>query len=227
MTIKAGGKNFKAKTTLQAYCKYVLNNAKLNTLLEGEWEAVLIDVLKMHACYDGKTKGQSYKIGVRTCNINPRNRQFFILREDGSDTDFSYYKAISESKTNMARIKEILRASIKDQTVAYKMEYFIKNEDSRGFVLCEETGLKLKMKDSHIDHYPKQFDEIVQEWADKYNVVSEDVKLIPPGDNATVWGMADNKLLLSFQEYHLSQARYRIVLNKVNLQRKKSKRSTF
>ena len=32
--IKAGGKNFKTKTTLTNQCKYILNTAKLNTLLE-------------------------------------------------------------------------------------------------------------------------------------------------------------------------------------------------
>lgn len=225
--IKAGGKIFKTKTTLQAYCKYVLNNAGVNTLLQGEWASVLDDVLKMHLCYEGKTKGQNYSIGVRVCNINPRNRQFYILRADGSDTDFSYIKAISESKTKLSRIKEALRDSIGYQTIAYKKNYFTENADSKGFVICEETNLKVKMKDSHIDHYPKQFDEILQEWADKYSVVSEDVSLTPPGDNGTVWIMDDESLLQSFKDYHAETATYRIVLNKVNLQRKKAKRASF
>lgn len=225
--IKAGGKNFKTKASMQAYCKYVLNNSNLNTLLEGEWASVLDDVLKMHLCYEGKTKGQTYKIGVRVCNINPRNRQFYIEREDGSDTDFSYVKAISESKNKLSRIKELLRESIGYQTIAHKKDYFDKNADSKGFVLCEETNLKVKMKDSHIDHYPQQFDEILQEWANKHSVVSEEVNLTPPGDNATVWIMDDQQLLQSFKDYHSKVATYRIVLNKVNLQRKKAKRAKF
>jgi len=225
--IKAGGKNFKTKTSLTAYCKYVLNNAHLNTFLEGEWNLVLSDVLRMHACFDGKTQGQDFKIGVRKCPINPRNRQFFILREDGTDTDFSYIKAISESQDKLGRLKEALRVSIKDQTVAFKDDYFKQNQDRSGYVVCPETGLKIKLKDCHIDHYPKQFDEIVKEWADLYDVISEEVAMRHPGDNATVWVVEDQSLMESFQQYHLENASYRIVLNKVNLQRKKSKRAVF
>jgi hypothetical protein len=225
--IKAGGKNFKTKTSLQAYCKYVLNNANVNTLLEGEWEQVLNDVLKMHLCFEGKTKGQAFRIGVRKCSINPRNRQFYILRSDGTDTDFSYYKAISESKDNLVRLKETLRASIKEQVVDFKESYFVKNQDRQGYVICPETNLKVRLKDSHIDHYPKQFDEIVKEWADLYSVVSAGVVLINPGDNSTAWTMEDTELLKSFQDYHKENAEYRIVLNKVNLQRKKAKRAVF
>ena len=35
--IKAGGKNFKTKSSLTNYCKFVLNNAEVNSILRGEW----------------------------------------------------------------------------------------------------------------------------------------------------------------------------------------------
>ena len=227
MTIIAGGKVFKNKTTLTNYCKYVLNNAKLNATLEGDWEAVISDVLRMHESFHEKTKGQDFKIGVRSCMINPRNRQFFILREDGSNTDFSYNKAITARKKE-GYIKDILRAAIKDQTVSFKEDYFVNNADSRGYVICAETGLKIKKKDAHIDHYPMQFDEIVKEWVNMNGISSEDITLSrPKGDNNTVWDMKDDKLLSSFIDFHKSIATYRIVLNKVNLQRGKSERFSF
>ena len=225
--IKAGGKNFKTKASLTAYCKYVLNTTTVGTFLEGEWSDVLSDVLRMHTRFTEKVGNGSFKIGVRVCPINPRNRQFFILREDGSDTDFSYVKAISESKDKLGRLKEALRASTKDQTVAFKNNYFKENQDGKGYVVCPETSLKIKLKDRHIDHYPKQFDEIVKEWSGEYNVSSEDVVMHPPGDNGTTWIIEDESLVESFQQYHLKNAEYRIVLNKVNQQRKKSKRAVF
>lgn len=226
--IKAGNKTFKSQTTLTNFCKFILNNADLNKPLEGEWFSVMDDVLRMHDNYHGKIKGQQYSICVRKSPINARQRQFYILREDGSDTDFSYYKAISNKPTSkIVRIKDTLKAAVKQQTIDYKDWYFEEHKIGKDFVLCEETGLKLKRKDSHIDHYPKQFDEIVEEWVKKYNVKSEDVELIDGGDNTTVCEMVDKDLLESFVNYHKEQATYRIVLNKVNLQRKRPKKFTF
>lgn len=226
MAVQAGGKTFKTKTTLKDYCKFVLNNSGVNTTLDGEWNDVLIDVLRMHEDFHEKTKGQEYQIGVRVCPINPRNKQFYILRADGTDTDFSYYKAIS-SKSKESYIKETLRAAIKDQTIEFKNNYFASNQDSKGYVLCMETSLKLKKKDSHLDHYPKQFDEIVKEWIDIMQLSSQDIVLVAPPDNGTAWFMQDEVLLKSFQDYHKEQAQYRVVLNKVNLQRKKSSKYSF
>jgi len=85
-------------------------------------------------------------------------------------------------------------------------------------VIQSSLGSLIQRKDSHIDHYPKQFDEIVEEWVKKYNVKSEDVELVDGGDNTTVCEMVDKELLESFVNYHKEQATYRIVLNKVNLQ---------
>lgn len=227
---KAGGKNFKTKSTLINYCKFVLNGADKNSFLEGEWFSVLDDVLKMHDCYEGKTEGktggQSYKIGVRTCSINPRNRQFFVLREDGSDTDFSFYKAI-QKESKESKIKKSLRASITGQTISYKDAYFAENQDRNGYVVCPETNLKVKKKDSHIDHFPKHFDAIVQEWVTKKGVTSEGLEIVPAGDNGAEWEIVDKGLLQDFVDFHKEQAQYRIVLNKVNLQRAQAPKFSF
>lgn len=226
MTIKAGNKTFKTKTTLASYCQYVLNNAKLNSLLEGEWKEVISSVLRMHEDFEEKTKSGEFQIGVRKCLINPRNRQFFVLRADGSDTDFSYKKAITP-KSKAGYVKETLRAMIKDQTVEYKETYFTENQDSKGYVLCAETGLKIKLKDSHIDHYPKQFDEIVKEWVESKGLKSKDIVLIQPPDNSTFWPMEDKALAEDFELFHKSVATYRIVLDKVNLQRGRAPKFNF
>lgn len=224
--MKIAGKNFKNKTTLTNYCKFVLNNAELDSLLEGEWLAVLRDVVMMHDRFEEKVKGLDYSVGVRSCTVNPRNRQFYILRADGTDTDFSYYKAIG-STSKIRRIKEALREIIKDQMIDYKDLYFKLNSDSKGYVICPETKLKMQRKDSHMDHYPKQFDEILKNWVDNHAIVSDDIEIYPAGDNTNGWLFKDESIPQSFYQFHESVAEYRVVLNKVNLQRKKSKKFTF
>lgn len=224
--IKSGGMEFKTKQSLKNYCKFVLNNAKLNSELYGEWFDVIDDVLKMHDCYDEKTQSSEYKIGVRKCLINPSNRQFYVIRSDGSTTDFSYLKAIT-SETKEVKIKSIFREAINYQTIEFKKNYFSLHGDSRGYVVCPETNLKIKHNNSHIDHYPKQFNDIVKEFIQIHNISSESLVIHHPGDNATAWIMEDKELLDKFVEYHQRVAQYRIVLDKVNLQRKRPKSYKF
>jgi len=224
--VNAGGKTFKSKASLTRYCQYVLHNARLGCYLKGEWEQVMRDVFKMHHHYDSKTKGMSYKIGVRDGMFTSKDREFFIKRSDGTTTDFSYRKAINQRK-NLAYVKAALREAVNDQVYNYKMHYFERYADRNGYVVCAETNLKCTIRESHIDHYPIQFDEILQKWADENGVKSEEVELISNGDNSTTWRIKDQKLVDSFVEMHKEMARYRIVLNKVNTQRKRAKRAVF
>lgn len=226
MSILVGGKNFKTKTSLLNYCKYALNNAELNKELTGEWNDVMRDVLSRHEDFTEKTLGGVFEIRVRQCFMNARNRQFYIIREDGSDTDFSYRKCVSPTSKS-TEIKATLRAAIRYQVESYKTEYFLDHADSLGYIRCPETNLKVKKAEAHIDHYPLQFDEIVKIWVDKNDVESSQIKLVSNGDNSAEWDMEDKELLQSFIDIHQKYATYRVVLNKVNMQRGKSKRYSF
>lgn len=225
--ILAGNKKFKTKKSLTDHCKYILNNAGLGSTLRGVWSEVLKDVVKMHDNCDEKTLGQDFEVGVRSCHINPKNRQFFIKRFDGSTMDFSYVKAISGARPKYSQIKEALRYSVRDQTEGYKKNYFKENQDSQGYVICPETKLKVKMGDSNIDHYPTTFEEIVYNWVSYRGLTSEVIELVNSGIEGQQSTLKDGMLLEDFKQYHFEKAKYRIVLNKVNLQRKKPKKFIF
>lgn len=221
-----GNKNFKNKTTLTAYCKFVLNNAKIGEGLYGEWFDVIDGVLRMHSGYERKVKGFGYTIKVRKCSINPKNRQFFILRDNKTSTDFSFYKAISQNTDKLTRIKSTLRFAIADQVKHYKDKYF-KDNSVGGYVVCLETNLKIRMKDSHLDHHPKSFDDIVKEWSEKFSISSDDIELDYPKDDDLCWPFRDKEMIESFVDFHKNTAEYRVVLDKVNLQKPKGSRVTF
>jgi hypothetical protein len=224
--LKLGKFEFKNKTELKEKCKTILYKYPKNSELKGNDLLLLKEVLSLHENYELKTKGLSYTIYVRPCPINPKNNQFYVVREDGSDTDFSYVKAITSNTTKSSRIKKILRDSINLQTIIYKDKYFKENAVN-GYVICAETGLKIKKKESHLDHYPTQFDEIVKMWVDANSVKSEDIDIYYLGDNTTCWKMENQELLQKFIKLHEEVATYRVVLNKVNLQRSKSAKFEF
>lgn len=221
-----GNKNFKNKTTLTAYCKFVLNNAKIGESLTGEWFEVIDGVLRMHSGYERKVNGLTYVIKVRKCKVNPKNRQFFIVRENKTSTDFSFYKAITQNTDKITRIKSTLRFAVAEQVKNFKDEYF-ENNAVGGYVVCSETKLKIRKKDSHLDHHPKSFEMIVKEWADNEGLSSEDIDLEYPKDDELCWPFRDKSLVNSFVEFHKVVAEYRVVLDKVNLQKPKGGRATF
>lgn len=216
-----GGITFQNKEKLVNYIRFILYNTLPNEPLKGKWFDVMDDVLRGHQNYLQKVGKGSYAIGVQVCPVNPNNRCFIVIRENGSITDFSFYKALT-SKSHSSEVKAALRNIVKDQAIQYKKDYFENNAVGK-YCICPSTGLKITMKSSHLDHYPKQFDEIVSEWLKLNKLKLGDIKLESSKDNQVVKSLVDNKLSENFYEYHLKVAEYRVVLSQVNLQREKAK----
>lgn len=217
----AGGKNFKTKSSLQKHCKDILNKYSYD-ILEGEDFEVINDVFKMHPRYEEKVGGCDYVIRVTTSEINRSQKQFLIERSDGKVIDFSYYKAIS-GYSYETKVKETLRSVIIDQQKAFRSRYIYDNKDSRGYVKCQETNLKAKPREMHVDHYPLQFEEIVEKWFLEKGLTLKTFKIYPPEGKSYNWDFEDPALAEDFYNFHLGIAEYRLVLNKVNLQRGKAK----
>lgn len=218
--IEVGGKVFTSKSKLTNYCKYVLNSGV--DLLEGDYLEVLKGVLELHEDYDSKVGKGDFKIGIRSCPVNPRNKQFYILRADGTDTDFSYVKCINKPSKD-TQMKKALRNLVIDQVREYKDEYFKKNKDSKGYVICPVTKLKINKKSSHLDHYELQFNEIVKLWLEKENIDIKNITLVKSEVIDYDMIIEEEEIKESFYKFHKEHASYRVVLDKVNLQRSPSK----
>lgn len=217
-----GGKGFKTKAEVIQYTRDILYSQPLTQYLTGSRLKFIDDILKNHENYKRKVGNGSYEIGVQCCEVNPANRHFYILREDGTTTDFSFHKAINPVSKE-SRIKEALRQAVRLQVVMFKNNYFRDNADKTGSVRCLETGLKIKRDSSNVDHFPLQFDEIVYNWFVTNRLTLEDIELEDRDDDSMLELLKDKKLESSFSKYHLKVATYRIVLDKVNQQRPRAK----
>lgn len=217
----AGGKGFRTKKELQQYCKGILNSYD-EEFLTGEDFEVINDVFKMHPRYEQKVGNFSYEIYVGESEINLAQNQFLIKRSDGEVIDFSYYKAIS-GYSYETKVKETLRSVIIGQQKSFRNRYIEDNIDFKGYVRCQETNLKVKPPELHVDHYPLQFEEIVEKWFLEKGLTLKTFKVYPPEGKGYDWVFEEPALAEDFYNYHLKLARYRLVLNKVNLQRCKAK----
>ena len=225
---KIGSKTFATKQELKDYVKGVLYRVKKGEPLTGINRKVVDTIFRNHPNYEHKTQEQLYEIAARTSSgPNKQYREFYIIREDGTKTDFSYTVALSGKTCRITSIKHTLRNTVQQQIWDAKVDYFEKNQDSKGYVVCPVTSLKMKYKESHIDHYPVKFEAIVANWFSANGLSSATFALTDGGDNEICMVVTDKELERSFYEYHKEHAKYRIVLAKVNLQAPQGTRKVF
>ena len=223
-----GSKVFNTKKELKEYVQGLMYKVKKGEPLKGIQLKVVDTIFRNHPDYEQKTKGMVYQIAVRTSSgPNKKYREFYIIREDDTETDFSYISALSGKSSKISDIKCTLRQVILQQQWDAKTEHFEKHQDRSGYVTCPVTRLKMKYKEAHIDHYPVKFETIVENWFKESGLASETFDLEDGGDNSICDVVKDKSLEKSFYDYHLKHAQYRVVLAKVNLQSPQGKRTMF
>ncbi len=209
----AGGLGFPTKAALVAHCKDILYSCELE--FKGQDYDVVVDVLKMHPRYSEKVGRGDYQICIVPCRVNTRNNTYIIKKANGEVEDFSYYKAVSKY-TPETRVKNCFRKLVSKDHKAARLEYLAKNKAPNGKVFCEETKLKIKPSEAHLDHYPLQFEEIVGMWFSENGLGVSNVKFNLDGE------LESKEQAQSFIDYHKAHVKYRLVMNKVNLQRGKA-----
>jgi hypothetical protein len=217
-TYEVGGELFENKSAIYDRCKYILNNSWGK--LTGQDSTFMDAVFRMHPRYEDKRGSGDYSIHVVSSVSNSRQKMFLVHQADGSIVDFSYVKVVNPISQE-TRIKKTLRHSVAGQVRSVRSKLIRDNRDGNGYIRCEVTGLKIKPKDMHLDHYPLQFEEIVDMWFKRDNLTISSFKIKPPKGVSTCWILPPD-VAASFIKFHLEIAEYRMVLDKVNLQRSKS-----
>ena len=106
----------------------------------------LNDLLELHPrCMEKVGTGvHGFKFDTNPEYTNTRT--IFIVRTDGSETDFSWIKCI-DGETSERLKKAALGNAVMDQIIAFKQQAF-----SNGQVLCPKTGEELTWQRCHVDH---------------------------------------------------------------------------
>ena len=90
------------------------------------------------------------------------NSGFWVVRQDGSATDFSYIWAVKGIPGD--RSKEFYgacREAVALDLVLAKKQAFAEYGDAHGLVACELTGVMISIDDAHLDHAWPNFSHIV------------------------------------------------------------------
>jgi hypothetical protein len=87
--------------------------------------------------------------------------------------------------------------------------------------LCPVTGLSVNRRNSHIDHDPKSFDDLVGDFIQQDGIVVDEVEFIGFDDGQQRKRFADHELEKRFADFHANNAGLRVVTVTANLKKKK------
>jgi len=210
---------FKTKTALTNYTKYILNKNDLGTLKNLQEIKFLKELVKNHYNSDFLIGTGIDEFFITKCEINANNKKFNILRVDKSVVDFSYKKAISgKEPKHISYVKRAFRLIVRPQTNQFKQDYFYKNKDSNGHIKCEISGLKFKINECHIDHKPPlTFDFIFNSFLKFYKINPNEIPFEKTGlDNRPI--ILDSNIIKTFFDYHYKNCDLRPLYWRANLQ---------
>ena len=149
------------------------------------------------------------------------NSGFWVVRLDGSATDFSYIWAVrglpgDRSKDFYGACREAVALDL----VLAKKRAFAEHGDAHGLVACELTGVMVSIDDSHLDHAWPNFSHIVSGFraARGWSGHIPDGIVSAPADGQTTPTFVDKAVADAFRDYHHSQAMLRILTKSANLQ---------
>ncbi len=145
------------------------------------------------------------------------NNCFCIIKTDGTHETISYKKCFVASSSTQS-IHEALRWCIHDQIKAYRDKIFSENEQ----IICCVSGRILRDdKYSQVDHDYNllTFQQIISDWCCAEKI---DLSTLKVTKRQSIWELSDKNLLTSFQDYHKSVAKLRVIHCDANVRNGKS-----
>ena len=209
---------FSTKKSLEEKCKKILNSYKSGDRLNLFDEEFMISFF-MQLAKSYKLKGQNIvAIYVRKSAHFP-NQQFWIKREDGTETDISYLSCINPPKP-IDEIKAACRRAVESIIKEYKFKHvYPTTSDLSGQpIQCPD--------DAEVDHYDMDFVELVRNWV-SLNGGEEKVhsKINETEDGSEKTEFTDRALVESFIQYHNSNTHLRLITVEENRKRKKKRQN--
>ena len=146
---------------------------------------------------------------------------FWVVRQDGSETDFSYIDAVRGKPKGISQdFYGACRDAVALDLIQAKRRAFSEYGDAQGRVECELTGERITFDEAHLDHAWPNFSHLVsgfraaRGWSREIptGVISE------PADGQTKATFMSPEVADAFRSYHHDQAVLRILSRQANLQ---------
>jgi hypothetical protein len=154
----------------------------------------------------------SAKLSKRVVAIKRYNRygiqgnNLMLIYEDGSALPFSWNKCCKGKRSSDAHsVKCAFRAAVQDQTSAVMDDAF--RESS--VIACPVCGEHVGRSQSHVDHMPPEFQDLLGAWLIDRNLTTEDIVLADDPQGGAV--VPDGTRRDSWRRFHAEHARLRVI----------------
>ncbi|MDH2429680.1 DCL family protein [Sphaerisporangium sp. TRM90804] len=174
-------------------------------------ERFLIDLLQLHPDTERKVGSGIDHFEIRANPLYPNQVSFFIVRTDGSETEFSFTKCLTPP-TQRHLVLNAMRQAVGPQVIAFLHATFRDGDEVR----CAVTGAILNGPDgAHVDHYDPEFLVLATDYVlahggwDAFELFSTDGAVGP--------SFADVKQAEAWVDHHRMPASLRVVSIRANL----------
>jgi hypothetical protein len=205
------GKKFATKAKLKDTIREILHSYQIGQELSPDDFSFMRGVLDMHPASDIKIGCGVARIYVKQNAVYRQNREFWLQRLDGTETDFSFNECLKPT-TPLKKFKIACRNAIREDVITFRDQYL--SHDS----VCPFTGQNLTDQNVHVDHVPPAtFDAIVDEFIRQDSIKVEEVELTGVKDGEIGDNFSDSSLSELFRQFHSGKAKLRLVSAKANL----------
>lgn len=188
------------------------------------------DLLALLERYDLAITDGSGKIGAGVehfetrVNVTNGGRSvgFWAVRIDGSETDFSFIRAVNEApKRELEQLADACREAVFREIQSAKSLYFASNADETGRVTCALSGETVAADESMVEYVGRRFGQLVKDYA----LAQGWGTTVPAGvvsqaaDAQTETIFVSREHLEGFRRFHRGNAKIRVISKTARISR--------
>lgn len=200
-----------SESKIREKLKEILNRTSENPEVEGDDLEFVIEAFKTARYYEEKTKGMSIVKVVRKKAERYSTLCFYIYREDGTCTDFSYTKMYAKNQDKddvLNALRQAIDPIISNFRTGFKPDWY--------------DGEWLEdVNQADVDHYNKTFNELAWEWIRANGGIEVLIKKVnKTEDGSTITFFIDKRLNESFRVFHDQNTNLRFLPKSKNRSKK-------
>jgi len=199
------------KTQTKNFIKQIIGNYVDGEDLLPEDFKFMLGVLANHENAEDKIGCGVKRMWVATTIYN--NRGFWLERNDGTKTDFSFLRCFTNSSPRTDYLKAC-RKAVESDIIEFRDRAF----GSSSVITCPILNIPVTKHESHVDHHILPFIKIAKAFFE----MEKDIKFIH-GDGKIGVEFADKEMEKRGVEFNNQRAQLRIISARANLQIKKQK----
>jgi|GEM_PF-3134484 len=215
-----GDKVFKTKEETKSFIQEILYRNSIGRALVGEDLDFVCELIQLHPRKDEKIGSGVKNIVVKEQRGVGSTKCFYIIRNDESEIDFSFYKCLYNSLDEPRKLFVIsARRAAADQIIGFKDSFFEENQNKDSMVSSAISGELLNKNNCHVDHIPPEtFHKIVDDFINRNSIDVNTIRFDQSGIGCT---FIDESIKHSFSDYHRERAKLRIISVFENLSQRK------